>query len=83
MPTFTHTQSLSSPLWQLTGLRSLDLSGNYCRALSGAISSLSRLSYLNLSSNVMDDLPDTMAQLTGLQVSGSPLLFVHLCTSLK
>ncbi|KAG1676478.1 hypothetical protein FOA52_002298 [Chlamydomonas sp. UWO 241] len=62
------SQSHSSPLWQLTGLRSLDLSGNYCRSLSEAISSLSRLSYLNLSSNLMDDLPDSIAQLTGLQV---------------
>ena len=40
------------------------------RSVSNAIGALTRLTYLNLSNNMLDDLPGGMAALNGLQVSG-------------
>ncbi|GAX77134.1 hypothetical protein CEUSTIGMA_g4580.t1 [Chlamydomonas eustigma] len=61
-------QSSASPLWRLTGLRSLDISGNYSRSFSNAIGALTRLTYLNLSNNMLDELPGGMAALSLLKV---------------
>ena len=42
----------------------------YSRSVSNAIGALTRLTYLNLSNNMLDDLPGGMAALKGLQVRG-------------
>jgi len=57
---------LPEAIGQLTGLTTLDLSGNQLTALPEAIGQLTALTTLDLSSNRLTVLPDAIGQLAGL-----------------
>ena len=63
-------------VWELTGLKTLNMRQNQLAALSGAISRLSSLEILDLGKNQLTTLPAELGQLKNLRVldlSGNPV----------
>ena len=56
------------PLFHCEGLRHLSLADNELGAVPAALASLAQLTHLDLSKNVLTDLPETMKQCRQLEV---------------
>lgn len=58
---------LPESLWQLTNLRSLNLSRNWLKSISESLAQLKNLEFLDLSSNQLANLPESLGQLVNLR----------------